>query len=225
MKRYSWIGGAFLIVLLLVAIEMTIISNASGYEAKEKGVFARVSIDKNAVITGDMLEIKEVDAGTAHPNALKDIDEAASMRAAMDIEAGELLLRSKLLSGEGGIIKAEDNSKRLFSVEFKVDQANGWQLSDGQYVDIIYVPNHGEQLDEPPVAYGVAAMPPDSSGVKILENIRIAGLIDEEAKMVDRIESAEAPKYICFEVTVEQAAFLAYAKSNGKLELSSVPGK
>lgn len=224
MKKYGWIGGAFFIALLLVIIEMTIISNASGYEAREKTVFARVHISKNTVITGDMLEVREIGAGSVHPNALKGTGEAVSKRAGMDIEAGEMLLESKLLSVEGGIIEAEDNTKRLFCVEFEADRANGWQLSDGQRVDIIFVPNHGEQKEEPPLANGVETVFPASSGVKILKNICIAGLIDEDSRVVDRIEAEKTPKYICFEVTVEQAAFMAFAKSNGRLEISSVPG-
>lgn len=225
MKKYGWISGAFFIALLLVIIEMTIISNASGYEVKEKAVFAKVRISRNTVITGDMLEIKEIGAGSVHPNALRDMENAVSKRAGMDIEAGEMLLGSKLLSGEGGIIEAEDHSKRLFCVEFETDRANGWQLSDGQNVDIIYVPNHGELKDEPPLANGVETVSPASSGVKVLKNIRIAGLIDEDARVTDRTEAEKTPKYVCFEVTVEQAAFLAFAKSNGRLEISSVPAQ
>lgn len=225
MKKYGWIGGAFLIALLLVIIEMTIISNASGYEAKEKAVFARVFIPENTVITGDMLEVREIGAGAAHPNALLDIEKAVSKRAVMDIEAGEMLLKSKLLSAEGGIIKAEDYNKRLFCVEFEADRANGWQLADRQSVDIIYVPNHGGQKDEPPLANGVETVFPASCGVKVLKNVSIAGFIDEDARIISRFDAEKVPKYICFEVTVEQAAFMAFAKSSGRLEISSIPGQ
>lgn len=223
MKRYGWIGGAFLIVVLLVAVQMAIIANASGYEAKDKVVFAKVQIEKNAVITGDMLEFREVGLGAVHPDALKSSDEAVLKRASMDIEAGEMLLSSKFTSGGSGIIEAEDKSKRLFSVKFDVDQANGWQLADNQYVDVIFVPNHSEQQNQVPVAEGVAAMLPYTNGVTLLKNIRVAGLIDEEGKLVDILESKETPRYVSFEVTEEQAVFLAYAKSNGKIELSCIP--
>lgn len=225
MKRYGWIGGAFLIVVLLVAVEMTIISNASGYETKEKVVFAKVYIDKNTVITGDMLELREVSAAMVHPDALKNNDAAVSKRAGMDIEAGEMLLEAKLLSHGRGIIEAEDKSKRLFSVEFEGGQANGWQLADGQYVDIIYVPHDGEKQNQPPASEGAAAAAPSSNSVKVLKNIRIAGLIDEDGELVDISEPKSAPRYVSFEVTEEQAVFLAYAKKNGKLELSCIPGE
>lgn len=225
MKRYVWIAGAFLIVILLLAVEMTIIANTSGNEAKEKVVFAKVYIDKYTVITGDMLEIREIGTGMLHPDALKTIDTAISKRAGMDIEAGEMLLEAKLTSGEHGLIEAEDKSKRLFSVEFGVDQANGWQLADGRYVDIIYVPNNSEQQEQQIAAgrdKGELAVP---DNVQVVRNIRIAGLIDDEGKLVDISESKSTPRYISFEVTEEQAVFLAYAKRSGKLELSCIPGK
>lgn len=225
MKRYGWIVGAFLIVALLMAIEMTLISNVSGYGAKEKVVFAKVHIDKNAVITGDMLELKEIDTGAVHPNALKNSGAAISKRAAADIEAGEMLLSARLMSGASGVIEAEDKSKRLFSVKFEADQANGWQLADGQYVDIIYVPNQHAQPDQAAGAEGEASVFQASGGVKVLKNIRIAGLIDENSKLVDANETKDALRYVSFEVTEEQASFLAYAKSNGKLELSTISEK
>lgn len=224
MKRYAWIAGALLIVVLLMAVEMTIIANTSGYEAKEKVVYAKVHMDKNTVITGDMLEIREIVTGMVHPGALETIDAAISKRTGMDIEAGEMLLKTKLLSGEHCLIEAEDKSKRLFSVEFGADQANGWQLADGRYVDIIYVPNNSEQQNQQFAAGSDRAALPVPGNVQVIRNIRIAGLIDEEGKLVDISKSKGTPRYISFEVTEEQAVFLAYAKRSGKLELSCIPG-
>lgn len=223
MKRIGWIGGALLIVCILVVVEMAIISNASGCEAKACAVYAKAGIDKNTVITGDMLEVKEIDAGMVHRDALRNIEDAVSKRAAMDIQAGEMMLEAKLLSDVSGMPEAKDKDNRLFSVEFGVGQANGWQLSDDRYVDIIFIPNHGEQKEEPPAASGVVPAAPESNGVKVLKNIRIAGLIDKEGKLLDNLDSDEVPGYISFEVTPDQAAFLAYAKSNGKLELCLIP--
>ena len=286
MKRYGWIIGAFVIAAMLVAAEAAVISKAADDTVKEKVVFARVKIEKNTVIENDMLEIREISAEAVHPEALRDVGAAVSKIACQDIEAGEMLLGVRLSTGSRGIIEARDKSKRLFTVEFKNDQANGWQLADGQYVDIIFVPHDdeakaaavapaakaGASAATPPAAaaatravsapaqaagsgatstiapapgpsaepdaapaaaadlpgYAPAnypltspAVPPDY--VKVLENIRIAGIIDENGKLADASDQKTAPRYISFEVTGEQAAFLAYAKTNGQLELSSVP--
>lgn len=214
-----------MIVVLLVAVEMAMISNASGYEVKEKVIFAKVHIDKNTVITADMLELREIGASAVHPDALKSKDDAVKKKSGMDIEAGEMMLEAKLSSVGREIILVKNRSNRLISVEFEVDQANGWQLAEEQYVDLIFVPNQSEQQKQPPGAVGMSAMAPATYGVKVLKNIRIAGIIDKEGKLVDILEPKDIPRYISFEVTEEQADFLAYAKNSGKLELSCVPGR
>lgn len=222
-KKFGWIVGAMIIVIVLMVVEMTIISNASGDDIKQKVVFARVRIEKNTVITANMLEIREISSDAVHQDALDDMNEAVAMRAGMDIETGEMLLNAKLLPDERDIIRAKDSSKRLISIELRVDQANAWQLTEDQYVDIIYVPNNRGEQDRPPSAGDVVDASTVQNGVKMMKGIRIAGVVDEDAKMVDISESESIPKYVSFEVTQEQAVFIAYAKNNGKLELSCIP--
>ncbi len=222
-KKFGWIVGAMIIVIVLMVVEMTIISNASGDDIKQKVVFASVRIEKNTVITANMLEIREISSDAVHQDALDNMNEAVAMRAEMDIEAGEMLLNAKLLPDERVIIRAKDASKRLISAELRVDQANAWQLTEDQCVDIIYVPNNGGEQDCPPSAEGVVDASLAQNGVKMMKGVRIAGVVDEDAKMVDISESESMPKYVSFEVTQEQAVFIAYAKNNGKLELSCIP--
>ena len=205
MKKFRWVAGAFLILTILVAAELSIISNATNHEVKERVVFAKKKIKKNTLIESSMLEIREVSSDAVHPEALRNIESALSKIACQDIEAGEMLLNTKLLNSSHGIIEAEDKNKRLFTVEFKGDQANGWQLVDGQYVDIIFVPNY------------------EDCNVEVLKKIRIAGIIDEDGRLVDSLNREMPPRYVSFEVTEEQAEFLARAKRKGTLDLASVP--
>ncbi len=223
MRRYGWVGGALVIVILLVFIEMTIISNASGYEVRDKVVFAVMDIDENSVITGEMLEIREIGVDAINKNAVRSIDEAAGMVAADRIHGGEQLLKGRLTDETSNAVETLDKSNRLFCIEPKSDQANAWQLKKDQLVDVIYVPNYGEQNNTPPEAAGVVGVPPLSNGVRLMKNVRIAGLVSEDGKLAEDDVAEKLPKFILFEVTEEQAVFLAYAKSNGRLELSSIP--
>jgi hypothetical protein len=152
MRRYGWVGGALVIVILLVAVEMMIISNVSGYEIREKAVFAARDIDENTVITGEMLEIREIGADAVHRDAVRSIDEAVNLTAADFIYKGEQLLKIRLTDEPSSAVEALDKSNRLFSLEPKGDQANAWQLAKDQYVDLIYVPNYGQQNNTPPEA-------------------------------------------------------------------------
>ncbi|MGE5613936.1 MAG: Flp pilus assembly protein CpaB [Bacillota bacterium] len=223
MRRFGWIAAALIIVVLLIALEVVIVANAAGYEKKEKVVFAKERIDKNTVITDEMLEVKETGSGSVHPKAVRTKDEAVSMRATASIEPGEMLLKTRLSPVVYDIIEAKDESKRLFSAELEAGQANAWQLAEGRHVDIAYIPNSGNEQESPPEAEGVSDVPPASSGVRLLRNIRIAGLVGEDGKPLDMSEGDRMPRYVLFEVTEEQAIFLAYAKYKGKIVLFGIP--
>jgi Flp pilus assembly protein CpaB len=225
MRRYGWICGAFAIIILLIVIEMKIISNASGYETREKVVVAARNIGMDAVITGDMLEIREISSGAVHRDAVRNIDEAVGMRAAADIYDGEVLLRGRLTEKESDAVEALNKSNRLFSLKPEWDQVNAWQLEKDQYVDVVFVPNHLNQDGVCPEAPGVLSVPPAQTGIRMMKNIRIAGFVDEDGEPVKDGGTGKVPRYILLEVTQEQAVFLAYAKSNGRVELSAIPDR
>mgnify|MGYP003938824969 CR=1 FL=1 len=223
MRRYGWICGAFVIIVLLVAIEMKIISNASGYETREKVVVAARDISEDAVITAEMLEIREIGSSAVHRDAVRRIEDAVGMRAADPIYGGEMLLKGRLAQEEDDKVKVLAKSNRLFCLEPGWDQANAWQLEKDQHVDVIFVPNHMSQDSACPEATGVISVNPSQTGMKMMKNIRIAGLVDEDGMVIKSGDNGKTPRYIVLEVTQDQAVFLAYAKSNGRIELSAVP--
>lgn len=215
--------AALAIVALLLALEVVIVANAAGYEKKEKVVFAKAKIDKNTVITAEMLEVKEIGSGSVHPKAVRTKDEAISMRATVCIEPDEMLLKTRLSPVVYDIIEAKDKNKRLFSAELDADQANAWQLAEDRHVDIVYIPNSGNEQEKPPKAEGIFDVSPAASGIRLLRNIRVAGIIGEDGKPLDMSEEDRDPRYVSLEVTEEQAIFLAYAKYKGKIVLFGIP--
>jgi pilus assembly protein CpaB len=219
MRRYGWICGAAAIIILLVVIEMKIISNASGYETREKVVAAARDIGRDTVITPEMLETREISSSAVHKDAVRSIDEAVGMRSAADIYDGEVLLKRRLTEKVADTVELLNKSNRLSCIKPDWDQANAWQLEKDQYVDIVFVPNHPDQDGACPEAAGVLSVPPAQTGMKMVKDVRIAGLVDEDGKPAKSGDDEKNPKYILFEVTQEQAVFLAYAKSKGKLEL------
>lgn len=221
MRRFGTIALAFLLVIILVVVEIIIIKGASNYEPVAEVVFAKSGIPEKSEITADMLEVKKIGIRMVHRSAVRDIAEAAGKRAAMDIEAGEMMLYGKL--GYEGMepIEVKDKSKRLFSVEFKADQANGWWLVADENVDIIFVPSKNALSAE-----ADSENAESNNGVnriQKLHNIRIAALIDENGRLLDNKSRNTLPRYISFEVTEQQADFLAYAKGNGRLEICAIP--
>lgn len=270
MRRFGIAATAAVIVVLLVAFEIIIIKSTSGYEPKVEAVFAKVKIPENTVITPDMLELRDVGASFLHRESMKSIQEAASKTARVELEQGEMVLSGKLESGDTGDIKLTNANNRLFSIEFKGDQANGWWLKDDQEVDIIFVPDRRsltpvqqEQADTVqlgPADSKVAGNSPDSgvgtltggaqspgsgqlvgarqdsgntpagtailpkgAGIQVMRGVRIAAIIDENGTVLKETGRSSIPRYISFEVTSEQADFLAYAKGGGRLEISVIP--
>ena len=228
MRRFGTVIAAFLIVIILVIIEVLIIKGASNYEPVSEVVFARVRIPEKCEITAEMLEVKKMGIGLVHPLSLRDIRDAAGKRASMEIEAGEMLLAGKL--GYEGMerIEVKDRNKRLYSVEFKGDQANGWWLMTDQNVDILFVPDKNAQTSagaENNDSADIEVAPGIIGGNKVqkLRNIRIAALIDDNGELLKNKDRTTLPRYVSFEVTDQQAEYLAYAKSNGRLEICVIP--
>ena len=228
MRRFGTVIAAFLIVIILVIIEVVIIKGASNYEPVSEVVFARVRIPEKCEITAEMLEVKKIGIGLVHPLSLRDIRDAAGKRASMEIEAGEMMLAGKL--GYEGMerIEVKDRNKRLYSVEFKGDQANGWWLMTDQNVYILFVPDKNAQTSagaENNDSADIEVAPGIIGGNKVqkLRNIRIAALIDDNGKLLKNKDRTTLPRYVSFEVTDQQAEYLAYAKSNGRLEICVIP--
>lgn len=234
MRRFGSLLAVFILVLLLVIVEIVIIKSASKYEPQVRVVFAKARIPERTVITPDMLELRDIDLSLVHRLSLRSISEATSKRAGMDIEAGEMVLSGKLKSEEMEVIEVKDRNKKLFSVEFKGDQANGWWLMTDQKVDIIYIPDEDPVSSAAPkadIAQGnedLAAAPVEGNEdfgdkIRVLKDVRIAALIDENGKLLKNNGRATLPRYVSFEVTDEQVGLLAFAKGHGRLELSVVP--
>lgn len=235
MHRFRWMVVSLLLVVVLMAAEVFIIKSASKYEPQVDVVFAKTRIAEGTSLSADLAEIRKVGISNAHRQSIRNIGDLEGRKAGMDIEAGEMLLSAKLRPEGMEAIKVRDRSKRLFSVEFKGDQANGWWLMTDQQVDIIFIPNemmNGRITASPPAAEGAKPNPAIDggksgslavSGVLRLRNIRIAAMMDDRGQLLKNTGRQTLPKYISFEVTDAQADFLAYAKGAGRLELALIP--
>jgi Flp pilus assembly protein CpaB len=218
-KRINLIILTFILLVILLVVEVAIVKSASDYEPRVNVVYAKTSISEDTVIRESMLEERKVGISTAHKKSLNNLKDVVGKKARIDIEEGEMLLEPKLMSGsEMEEIKVEDRNNRLYSVEFKGDQANGWWLKADQRVDIIYVPGEKQRED-------VSVQSDNANNVQKLRGIRIAALIDEKGRLLKNGERTSVPKYISFEVTDRQCEFLAYAKGNGRLEIAVIPAE
>lgn len=220
MRKLNYVLITLVLAVLFLAIEVVIVKSASKYEPEVSVVFANVRIPAKTEINKDMLRERKVSLSLAHRQSVKSMNALIGKKAKTDIEEGEMILTGKIgIVDEMQEIDVKDRNNRLFTVEFRGDQANGWWLLVGQYVDIIFVPN-----DKAKPQAGAQA-DPQAAAVKRLRNVRIAALIDDKGKLLENSGRNSIPKYISFELSDEQDEFLAYAKSNGRLEVSALPEK
>lgn len=212
MRKISMFIMTILLTIVLVIIEIIIIRSALGYEPKTTIVLASKKIEAGETITEDMLEERQLHISMVDNRWVKDKNEIMGKVAKENIEEGEIIILSRISDDENkNQIEAKDKNKRLFTVELKGDQANGWQLKEGQYVDIIFIQDEknkvpvtgNEEQDRKNFVQNGAF------GTQRISNVRIAAIIDE--------------KYVSFEVDVGLDEFLAYAKGNGRLEISVIP--
>lgn len=223
MFRIKYVIPALILASLLLVAEIVIIRSASEYEPKEEAVFAAGKIPKGTTITEDIIKVKKVDAGALHKLSFRRKDEVIGKAANSDIEQDEMILSSRVDSPQNiRTISTQEPGARLFTVEFKGDQANGWQLKTGDYVDIIFIPQKVDSRNEADQHGILRPECPPGRAVR-LERVRVAALIDDYGNIIESAGKRGSPRYISFEVAKGQDEFLAYAKANGRLEISVAP--
>lgn len=210
MRKINSILITIVITSVLLIIEIILIKGATKYEPKTSIIYANVDIPEGIIVEANMLEERSVNSNAVSRQSIKNMDDIVGKRARIEIDQGEMILDSKLINADQiEDIKVLDKESRLFSVEFKPDQVNGWWIKEGQFVDIIFIP-HDESRSSPQ---------------KRINNIRVAALIDDNGNFIETIERKSIPRYISFEVKEGLDEFLAYAKGNGRLEVSVIPYK
>ncbi|HOJ11391.1 MAG TPA: SAF domain-containing protein [Clostridiales bacterium] len=216
MKRVNILILTIILVVILLIIEVIIVRSAAEYEPKVNAVFAAVDILAGEIIKDEMLEKREISISLVHQKSFKTKDEIIGKKAKNDMEKGEMILAGRIYTdGEIDEIQVLDSKNRLFTVEFKGDQVNGWWLKEGQYVDIIFIPSERIQKES---VHGI-----ENNNIQRVINVRVAAIIDDKGKLVKGMENASTPKYISFEVDDRLDEFLAYAKGNGRIEVSVIP--
>jgi len=232
-KGYIFFGIIF--YLAFITATGLYIKAISNYEPKITVVYAKKAIEAKTIIKDDMLTEKKVSLSSGHKLAAKSKSEIIGKRTIVNITNGELLLSNKYNDSDNiNTLSSKNKNNRLFSVEFKPDQANAWMLKLDQSVDIIFVPNESSNtnsvlnIPKQPNTQQVTAQSTNLQGgynkksIVRLENIRVAGVVNDVGKNIDPQKPEGIPKLIIFEVTTEQDQFLSWAKSNGRIEISAV---
>lgn len=214
-----------LLAAVLLAAEIILVKNTSGNEPQGEAVYAVSKINAGTVITSEMLIVRKIGLSAMHKYSLRDTAEATGKIAYTDIEQDEMVLSTRLTEEIiPEIIRLLGENSRLISVEFEADHANAWQLETGGFVDIIYIPDKVSTQMSGSTQYFTQFL---TEQTKRYENIRIAGLVDAQGKIIrggdkdtGTSDSKPVPRYVILEVVKGMDEEIALAKISGILELS-----
>lgn len=232
MRKINTILITIVITIILLVVEIVLVRGATKYEPKVSIIYSSIKIPEGTIIEANMLEERSVSINAASRQSVNDANKIIGKRTKIEIEQGEMMLDGKLTDAdEVNEIEVMDEDSRLFSIEFKPDQVNGWWIKEGQYVDIIFIPNEETNLKEESTTNKETITFEDVgySGVltyseyKRINNVRVAALIDEKGNFIKNTGKEAVPRYISFELKKGLDAFFAYAKGNGRLEVSVIP--
>lgn len=223
MKRVHRIVLTAFIAIVLMVVQIVIIKNAAQYEPEVEVVIVNKRIPANTTITENMLIVKKFHISIVNKLAARNISDVVGMVAKVDLEVGEQILKSRLITADTmKILPLENEVNKLFNLEIKVDQSNNF-LRVGQYVDIFFVPNSNTNLSNLSKGSAESMIESDSMSEALklvykLDHIRIAAILDDRGNVINSESSSLSAKYICVEVTADTAQYLSYCKHNGKIE-------
>ena len=242
--RIRLLIAAFLLGVVMLAVEIAIIKNAAVKKEMVKVLYTKTQIKQDTLITEDMVDFRDININLIHKFSIRDIGLISGKVAAVQLEEGEMLLSARLKNKEETeLTKLLLPGFRTFTVEFKPDQANGWQLARGQPVDLLFIPekrlmgDEQKNLEETLNAVNsriscIKTVFPDAGignriiispdGIVRIKELKIAGIIDDKGKLAGKDEKTGLPKYVSFEVNSGIDEFIAWAKQNGTIEISSL---
>lgn len=97
-SKYILIAAIIMAIITTVLFRQYIVNLDKKYKESQKiisVVVPKADIKKNQMVTKDMLELKDFNAASVHPQAVRKIENIAGQYALVDMKAGEVLFVSR----------------------------------------------------------------------------------------------------------------------------------
>lgn len=183
-------------------------------------VAAKEPIKKNQKVTREMLQIKEFDSDSVHPEAVKKIEDIEGKYALTDIKGGEILFSSRFtdqFQEKQYVTRKIREGYRAVSVEVNLVESVSNLIQPEDYVDVIFSEN--VKLD--------GARSVENTSI-LLENVRVLAvgkrLIEDENQnkdLKDTNQKENAVEYtsVTLELKPADAVKLINADERGDIKL------
>jgi len=187
-------------IILLSLLEIILIRGLSGQKNMVGVYIASEDIPRNSEITEKMISIQNFPSDAIPLLGVRDSKELLGKFAIVDFAKGELILNRRLVNDANG--KLSSSGKVEISIMPNPEDALGWQISRGEFIDLLCYKNDRLkfEFDE-------------------FRNIKILDIVDNSFKSILSSDKDRKPKFLLLEVFPEQAKKLLKWKVNGKISL------
>ncbi|MGE5629006.1 MAG: Flp pilus assembly protein CpaB [Solirubrobacterales bacterium] len=146
-SKYILIVAFIMAIITAVLFRQYVVGIDKKYKASQKIVsivVPKVNIQKNQLVTKEMLEMKEFSAGSIHPDALKKISDVAGKYATTDMKIGEVLFASRFtdqFKEDKLITRKIQDGYRALSIAVTDVKAVTKMIQPEDYVDVVSTAN------------------------------------------------------------------------------------
>jgi len=194
-------GKMIIIVVSIVVLslfESLLIKGLAGQEQMTNICVSKVEIPQNTVITENMISLQRFPSDSLPAFGVINQQDIVGKYSTITLNPGEIISSNRIVIDEEG--KLNSKGKVYISLMPEAEDAVGWQLSKGDFVDLLYYKEGGDDLQ-----------------ISNLKDIKIADLIDGAFKRTQESDLEKKPKFLILEVTPKQAKEIAIWKATGQI--------
>ena len=142
-SKYILIAAIIMAIITTVLFRQYIVNIDKKYKESQKiisVVVPKADIKKNQIVTKDMLELKDFNKASVHPQAVKKIENIAGQYALVDMKAGEVLFASRFTNQfkeTEQITRKIKDGYRAVSIGVTDVESVSSLINSEDYVDII----------------------------------------------------------------------------------------
>lgn len=211
----------FLIIIAIIVLAYQSQLNNISDDLKESEPRVVVTADikageKLVFGTGGNVELQNMPPVIKAENLATSLDEIGAGIALEPMYKGEIVVKSRV-GTESQIYK---NGERLYSIKLDSSSTGGYNISEGEYVDICVLYKEGKVMINP-IVNDYQNLPKNKLIDVVLAKKLVKDIRDEAGVSVYE-NAAVKPGYVCFKLSYEQINKLELAKKQGTLFIGKV---
>lgn len=227
LKKASMLSISVLLTIIVFIATTAVQRFFVKFEPVVKVLVAAQEIQANRPIDRFMFKTAEVPINLVmNMKVVKNFEDIKEHYAVEPIHAGEILLDQAIaLKNEVKIIEAEKGKEKV-SVKLKApEHAVSYQIRTGDKVNLYFTGKYGiiKKLDNQTATAEVSYNNNYDYTVRLLENIRILGVFDENGNALNNTTRDVKVDTVIFEVSPDMARTINNLRGQGTFDITGLP--